>query len=156
MCFDLTLCNASGPEKAIFRKIFAARQYQAEQNQNRPSLRRTLRSSILPGAKRRGSGLRLFADGFRLGGDDAAAPTTDAGPQPVAQPLVQGGREVPDHTTVKDVQEVRSKLFYKPNNVGEPVGNKVQPLPAPYSPSSEDSVSEFTQDIDIEQSRDVL
>ena len=149
MCFDLTRCNATGPEKTVFRKIFAARQYEAERKKGRPSMRQTLRSSILPGGKRRASGLLLSADGFSLHQDDAAAPATDAGPQPV----VQGGREVPDHNPVKDVQDGRAKLFYKPNHVGEAVGNKVLPLPAASSPCSDDSVSAFAHDFD--ESRDV-
>ena len=112
-------------------------------------MRQTLRSSILPGGKRRASGLLLSADGFTLHQDDAAAAATDAGPQPV----VQGRRGVPDHNPVKDVQDGRAKLVYKPNHKGEAVGNKVLPLPGAYSPCSDDSVSAFAQDID--ESRDV-
>jgi hypothetical protein len=147
---DRTRRNASVSERIVFRKLFAARQYENEK-QRMPTLRpmgsmkrlMTLQGPALRTGKRRSSGLMLSSDGsfaYNSDRDVREVQKSDALEPPKLVPSKLGAVSEDEEDEGKN--SVRPA--YKPSHV---IGSsKVQPLPVPTIGASDDGVSPYVEE----------
>jgi hypothetical protein len=146
VCFDRTRRNASVSERIVFRKLFAARQYENEKQRmptllpRMDSMKRlmTLQGPALRMEKRRSSGLMLSSNGFEYNSDldvQVQKPVALEPPKLLPSKLIAVSEDEED----EGKNSVRPA--YKPNHA---IGSsKVQPLPAPTIGGSDDGVSPY-------------